>query len=386
MLCVTVRPIVPPLLVDLSGSGSGSGSASASGDPDFSSGYMSGSGIPSGSISGSGQSGDGSGHLVRYQEGADTLMWQTSASGSSMQVRGGSGSGSGVIITSVSSGDQESGEESGLFYEQSGTRGLPSGLGSGSSGSGTSGFFSGEESSLPSGLGSGISGSGTSGFFSGEELSRSDFSGVSFKNTEMTDLTASPSGEQELSGVSPFELTDVIGFGSASGSAIGSGTIIDFASGSAIGFGSGSASGVSGYPSHPSGEVSGPIQSQDGKIVILKDDEVELMFRPTIGTEQGRGSVEISGEGSSQEHYAVDLSISLSNSTSYEDYWSVNETVDLLPERHKQLNVITEAFDVTDQSPLNTTPPTTSILITSPSAILQTPKAMEEPSVTDGNN
>ncbi len=202
----------------------------------------------------------------------------------------------------------------------------------------------------------------------------------------MIDLTASPFGEQELSGVSPFELTDVSGFGSASGSAIGSGTIIDFASGSAIGFGSGSASGASGYPSHPSGEVSSPIQSQDGKIVILTDDEVELTFRPTIGAEQGRGSVEISGEGSSQDHYAEDLSISLSNSTSYEDYWSVNETVDLLPERHKQLNVITEAFDVTDQSPLNTAPPTTSILIPSPSALLQTPKTMEEPSVTDGNN
>ncbi|XP_058623215.1 aggrecan core protein isoform X2 [Onychostoma macrolepis] len=388
-----VRPIVPPLLVDLSGSGSGSGSASGSesGDPDSHSGYMSGSGIPSGSTSGSDQSGDSSGNLVRYQEGADTLVWQTSASGSSMEAREGSGSGSGVIITSVSSGDQESGEESGLFYEQSGARGLPSGLGSGSSGSGTSGFFSGEESSLPSGLGSGISGSGTSGFFSGEELSGSGFSSVSFINTEMIDLTASPSGEQELSGVSPFELTDVSGIGSASGSAIGSGsgfgsgTIIDFASGSAIGFGSGSASGASGYPSHPSGEVSGHIQSQDGKIVILTDDEVELMFRPTIGTEQGRGSVEISGEGSSQEHYAEDLSISLSNSTSYEDYWSVNETVDLLPETHKQLNVITEAFDVTDQSPLNTTPPTTSVLITSPSALLQTPKAMEEPSVTDAS-
>ncbi|XP_016425195.1 aggrecan core protein-like [Sinocyclocheilus rhinocerous] len=385
-----VRPIVPPLLVDLSesGSGSGSGSASASGDPNSSSGYMSGSGIPSGSISGSGQSGDGSGHLVRYQEGADTLMWQTSASGSSMEAREGSGSGSGVIITSVSSGDQESGEESGLFYEQSGARGLPSGLGSGSSGSGTSGFFSGEESSRPSGLVSGSSGLGTSGFFSGEESSGSGFSGVSFINTEIIDLTASPSGEQELSGVSPFDLTDVSGFGSAIGSGsasgFGSGTIIDFASGSAIGFGFGSASGASGYPSHPSGEVSGHIQSQDGKIVILTDDEVELTFRSTIGTEQGRGSVEISGEGSSQEHYAEDLSISLSNSTSYDDYWSVNETVDLLPERHMQLNVITEAFDVTDQSPLNTTPPTTSILITSPSALLQTPKAMEL-SLTDAS-
>ncbi|XP_016116379.1 aggrecan core protein-like isoform X2 [Sinocyclocheilus grahami] len=224
-----VHPIVPPLFVDLSGSGSGSGSIS--GDPDSSSGYMSGSGIPSGSISGSGQSGYGSGHLVRYQEGADTIMWQTSASGSALEVR--EGSGSGVIITSgIESGDQESGEESGLFHEQSGASGLPLGLGSG------------------------ISGSGTSGFFSGVESSGSGFFGVSFINTEIIDLTARPSGEQELSDVSPFDLTDVSGFssapGSGSASGFGSGTIIDFGSGSAIGFGSGSASGASVYPSHPS--------------------------------------------------------------------------------------------------------------------------------------
>ncbi|KAL0155148.1 hypothetical protein M9458_049411, partial [Cirrhinus mrigala] len=195
-----------------------------------------------------------------------------------------------------------------------------------------------------------------------------------------------PSGEQEMSGVSPFDLTYVSGFGSASGSAMGSGTITDFGSGSAIGFGSSSASGASGYPSHPSGEVSGHIQSQDEKIIILTDVEVVLTFGPTNGPEQGRGSVEFSGEGSSQEHYAEELSISLSNSTSYEDYWSANETVDLLPEKREQLNFITEASDVTEQAPLNTTPPNTSILTTSPLASLQAPVAMEEPSVTDGNN
>ncbi|RXN19625.1 aggrecan core -like protein [Labeo rohita] len=202
-----------------------------------------------------------------------------------------------------------------------------------------------------------------------------------------------------MSGVSPFDLTYVSGFGSASGSAIGSGsasgfgsgTITDFGSGSATGFGSGSAtgfgsgsaSGASGYPSPPSGEVSGHIQSQDEKIIILTDVEVMLMIGPTKGPEQGRGSVEFSGEGSSQEHYAEELSISLSNSTSYEDYWSANETVDLLPEKHEQLNFITEASDVTEQAPLNTPPPTTSILTTSPLASLQAPTAMEEPSVTD---
>ncbi|XP_077066874.1 aggrecan core protein isoform X1 [Siphateles boraxobius] len=378
-----VRPIVPPLIVDLSGSGSGS----ASGNPDSSSRYMSGSGIPSGSISGSGQSGEGSGHLVRFQEGADTLIWQTSASGSASEAKEGSGSGSGAIIASeIESGDQKSGEESGLFQAQSGASGLPSGLSSGISGSGTSGFFSGGESSG---------------------------SGVSFIDTEMIDLTARPSGEQELSGINPFDLTDVSGsdfpsgfgsgsaidFGSnsASGFESGSASGFGFGSGSASGFGSGSASGLvsgsgsasetSSYPSHSSGDMSGHIQKQDGVIVNLINNEViELTFSSTIGPEQGRGSVEISGEGSSQAHYVEEISISLSNRTLYEDYWNPNEADDLLPERNEQLNVTTQVFDVSDQSPLNTTPPT-NVFTTSASASAsqQTSKAMEEPSVTDAS-
>lgn len=363
---------------------SGSGSASASGNPDSSSGYMSGSGIPSGSISGSGQSGEGSGHLVRFQEGADTLIWQASASGSASEAKEGSGSGSGaIIITEIESGDQESGEESGLFQEQSGASGLPSGLSSGISGSGTSGSFSGGESSG---------------------------SGVSFIDTEMIDLTARPSGEQEWSDINPFDLTDVSGSGfpsgfgsgsaidfgsgsasgfesgSASGFGFGSGSASGFGTGSASGFGSGSASETSSYPSHPSGEVSGHIQKQNGEIVILIDNEViELTFSSTIGPEQGRGSVEISGEGSSQAQYVEEISISLSNRTLYEDYWNPNEADDLLPERNEQLNVTTQVFDASDQSLLNTTTPTT-VFTTSPSASQQTSKAMEEPSVTDGNN
>jgi len=448
VICVTVRPIVPPLIVDLSGSGSGS----ASGDPDSSSGYISGSGIPSGSTSGSGQSGEGSVHLVRFQEGADTLIWQTSASGSASEAKEGSGSGSGAIIAlEIESGDQESGEESGLFPAQSGASGLPSGLSSG------------------------ISGSGTSGFFSGGESSGSD---VTFIDTKMIDLTARPSGEQELSGINPFDWTDVSGsgfpsgfgsgsaidfgsgsasgfvpgsasgfgsgsasgfvpgsasgfgsgsasgfvpgsgsgfgtgsasgfvpgsasgFGSGSasgfvpgsGSGFGSGSASGFVPGSASGFGSGSASGfgsgsvseTSTYPGHPLGEASGHIQKQDGEIAILIENEVfELLFNSTIGPEQGRGSVEISGEGSSQALYVEEISISLSNRTLYEDYWNPNEADDLLPERNEQLNFTTQVFDVSDQSPLNTTPPTT-VFTTSPSQ--QTSKAMEEPSVTDGNN
>ncbi|KAG1939235.1 aggrecan core protein [Pimephales promelas] len=420
-----VRPIVPPLIVDLSGSGSGSGSAS--GDPDSSSGYISGSGIPSGSTSGSGQSGEGSVHLVRFQEGADTLIWQTSASGSASEAKEGSGSGSGAIIAlEIESGDQESGEESGLFPAQSGASGLPSGLSSG------------------------ISGSGRSGFFSGGESSGSD---VTFIDTKMIDLTARPSGEQELSGINPFDWTDVSGsgfpsgfgsgsaidFGSGSasgfvpgsasgfvpgsGSGFGSGSAIDFGSGSASGFvpgsasgfvpgsasgfGSGSASGfvpgsasgfgsvsasgfgsgsvseTSTYSGHPLGEASGHIQKQDGEIAILIENEVfELLFNSTIGPEQGRGSVEISGEGSSQALYVEEISISLSNRTLYEDYWNPNEADDVLPERNEQLNFTTQVFDVSDQSPLNTTPPTT-VFTTSPSE--QTSKAMEEPSVTDAS-
>jgi len=396
VICVTVRPIVPPLIVDLSGSGSGSGSAS--GDPDSSSGYISGSGIPSGSTSGSGQSGEGSVHLVRFQEGADTLIWQTSASGSASEAKEGSGSGSGAIIAlEIESGDQESGEESGLFPAQSGASGLPSGLSSGISGSGTSGFFSGGESSV---------------------------SDVTFIDTKMIDLTARPSGEQELSGINPFDWTDVSGsgfpsgfgsgsaidFGSGSasgfvpgsasgfvpgsGSGFGSGSASGFVPGSASGFGSGSASGfgsgsvseTSTYPGHPLGEASGHIQKQDGEIAILIENEVfELLFNSTIGPEQGRGSVEISGEGSSQALYVEEISISLSNRTLYEDYWNPNEADDVLPERNEQLNFTTQVFDVSDQSPLNTTPPTT-VFTTTPSASQQTSKAMEEPSVTDGNN
>jgi len=404
VICVTVHPIVPPLIVDLSGSGSGS----ASGDPDSSSGYMSGSGIPSGSTSGSGQSGEGSGHLVRFQEGADTLIWQTSASGSASEAKEGSGSGSGGIIAlEIESGYQGSGEESGLFPAQSGA------------------------SSLPSGLCRGISGSGTSGFFSGGESSGSD---VTFMDREMIDLTARPSGEQELSGINPFDWTDVSGsgfpsgfgsgsaidFGSGSasgfvpgsasgfvpgsGSGFGSGSASGFVPGSASGFGSGSASGfvpgsasgfgsgsasvseTSTYPGHPLGEASGHIQKQDGEIAILIENEVfELLFNSTIGPEQGRGSVEISGEGSSQALYVEEISISLSNRTLYEDYWNPNEADDVLPERNEQLNFTTQVFDVSDQSPLNTTPPTT-VFTTTPSASQQTSKAMEEPSVTDGNN
>nr|XP_021326217.1 aggrecan core protein isoform X1 [Danio rerio] len=440
---IKFRPIVPPLFVDMSGSGSGyasastsgsgsdsdSASGSASGVPDSSSGYISGSGIASGSASGSGQSGDGSGFIVRYQEGTDALMW-SSASGSASEAK--DGSGSGIIITSgIQSGDQESGEESGHFEVASG---------------------------LPSGLGSGISGSGTSGFFSGEESSGSGFFSVSFVDTKMIDLTPRASGEQELSGFytaesgfpsgsgsgsgfetgsaigfesnsalgsgSGFETGSAIGFESNSASAFGSGSSSGFESSSAFGFGSGSASGfgsgiasgiesspasafgsssasgfgsssaiglesssasvfksvsvtgTSGYPNHPSGEVSENIQRQDGEMIIFTDDEVtELTLRPTAGTEQGRGSVEISGEGSTPEPYTED-SISVSNSTSH-------ESNDLLPERDEKISVTMEAFDVTDKSPLITTPTNIPVLTTPSSASLQMPKSTMNPSVNE---
>ncbi|XP_051975599.1 aggrecan core protein-like [Xyrauchen texanus] len=307
---------------DISGSGSPSGEISGSGRP---SGDISGSGRPSGYISGSGrpsgsgQSGEGSGYLVWFIEGADTLSWQPSNSVFPQEAREGSGSGSGVIIFSeIGSGD-ESGEASGLHQEISGSSGLLSGLSSG------------------------LISSGSSGFYSGGESSGSGFSGLSFIDREMIDLTERTSRKQELSGVSPFSFSDFSGFGSGSGTS-GSGT---------------SGSGTSGH-----------IERSGGEIIILSNDEViDLNSRPTTGKEEGRGSVEISGDGSTYSNL-------------YEGYLSDNETGDLLQERDEQLNVTTETFDVTDQSPLNTTLQTTSAFTTSPSVSLQTKQAIEEPFAT----
>ncbi|XP_065147907.1 brevican core protein [Paramisgurnus dabryanus] len=426
---------------DISGSGSAlgyhldlssgyiSGLSSGSGSRDFSSGDISGLGYPhlssecmsgSGERSGSGQSGHESGFPVRFLEGADTLILATSASGLPQETREGSG---GYINLGQESGDRESGEESGLYKEGSWASGLPSGLGSGISGFGASGLSSGLSSEvigsgasgLPSGLGrefsgsgasdialgfgsevsgsgasglsSGfdreISGSGTSGFpsgsgsevsgleasglplvfrsgaissgssgmYSGADISGSGLFSVSFLNTEMTDLTAIPSGEQELSGVSPFSLKDVSG--------------------------SGSASSASGFPSHPSGDISGHPERLNRKIVMLTDDEIiEFVSGSTTRTEQGRGSVEFSGEVSGHEYSAMGTSITPSNILSAKN-------TDDLPVTDEEFHSTTNVFDVTDQSPAETTPSTISAFITSPSVSLQPPEAMKDPTATE---
>ncbi|KAA0724420.1 Aggrecan core protein [Triplophysa tibetana] len=424
---------------EISGSSSGSGfhafssgDISGSGIPQFSSGDMSGSGRPSGEVSGSGQSGDESGFLVQFREGVDTFILGTSGSGSAQEAKEGSGI---FIIQRVESGDRESGEPSGLYHEGSLASGLPSGLGSGISGSGVSGLSSGlwsevsgsgasglpsghnievsgsgasrldsevsrsgtsglpsglnievsgsgasglssglwsevsgsgasglpsglngeisglGTSDLPSGFGSGIIGSGSSEIHSGAELSGSGFFGVSFLDTEIIDLTARPSGEQELSGISPFSLNYVSGSGSHS-----------------------SASG--------SGGISDHFERINDKIIILTDDEIiEFVSGPTTRTEQGRGSVEVSGEGIGQEHSADDISGSPIRN-SYEHHL-ISRGTDFLREKNEQFSSTTEAFDATDQSPVETTVSTISDFITSPSVSLQTPESIVEPTVTD---
>lgn len=105
-----------------------------------------------------------------------------------------------------------------------------------------------------------MSGSGISGF-----------SGISFTDHSGIDLTVQPSGEQELSGYHIFESGDSSGFPSG------------FSSGAS---GSGSASG---HSFHLPGEV----------IYITDDGLIEVTSAPLERQpEQGRGVVEISGEGS----------------------------------------------------------------------------------------
>nr|XP_055047945.1 aggrecan core protein isoform X2 [Misgurnus anguillicaudatus] len=441
---------------DISGSGSAlgyhldlssgyiSGSSSGSGSHDLSSGDITGSGYAhfssgdmsgSGERSGSGQSGEESGFPVSFLGGADTLIWGTSASKTAQERREGSGgyitigpesglykegswaSGLPSGLGSGTSGFGASGLSSGLSSEVSGlgASGLPSGLssevsgsgatglpsgfssevsgsgvsgfplgfgselsGSGASGlssgfgseiscSGTIGFPSGsgselsglEASGLPSVFGSGVISSGSSGMYSGADISGSGLFSVSFLDTEMTDLTAIPSGEQELSGVSPFSLKDVSG--------------------------SGSASSASGFPSHPSGDISGHPERLNRKIVMLTDDEIiEFVSGSTTRTEQeqGRGSVEFSGEVSGHEYSAMGISISPSNILSAKNTDDL-PVIDDLPVTDEEFHSTTNVFDVTDESPVETTPSTISAFITSPSVSLQPPEAMKDPTVTE---
>lgn len=247
----SVFPSVPPLVpVDTSGSGSASGEGS-------------------GEASGAGPSGDifGSGVDVVFSGRHDQVSSVGSASGGPQEAEGGST----VIFTSG-----ESGSASG------------SGFQSGFSVSGSaSGDVSGEtEIILVDGqtekviltqteqeLGQGsIETSGVSGSASGAESGSGSggFSGVLLVDHSLTDRTVHPSVEQEVSGYRP----------------LGSGLHSGF---------------PSGFPSG-SGSVSGDTYQHRGDVIYITgrdQDLTEVTVQPEERQpEQGRGVVEVSGQGS----------------------------------------------------------------------------------------
>ncbi|KAM8750274.1 aggrecan core protein isoform 1-T2 [Acanthopagrus schlegelii] len=261
----TVRPILPPLPVDESGSGSAD--QSASGEIPVESSTSSASGVDS----------SGSGQEVIFSGRTDVFSGEESASGGLQEAEGGSA----VIVTSGELGSA-SGSGEGPDRQHSG---------SGVSGSGFSsdgGDMSGEsiiiivdgkmvevskhEKPTEQELGQG--GIDTSGGFLESSASGSGgasasgsggFSGISFVDHSAVDLTVQPSGEQEVSGYRPF----------------GSGF-------------------HSGFPSGVSGSASASGDLLRGDVIYLTDnDMMEVTVVPQVRQpEQGRGVVEVSGEGS----------------------------------------------------------------------------------------
>ncbi|XP_065812937.1 aggrecan core protein-like [Labrus bergylta] len=266
----TVKTILPPIHVDESGSGSADHSTS---------------GQISGESSTSSASGDasGSGQNVIFSGQTDIFSGEPSASGGPQEAEGGSS----VIFTSgehgsaSGSGERLDGRHSGFGVSGSGftsgsgdifsssgdtmiimvdgrtvevprTQKNPTEQELGHGGIDSSGTFL--ESSM-SGSGD-ISGSGSGGF-----------SGISFIDHSAVDLTVQASGEQEVSGYRPFH----------------------------SGFPSGFPSGVS-----SSGSASGDSVQYRGDVVYITDiDLMEVTVAPQVShPQQGRGEVEVSGEGS----------------------------------------------------------------------------------------
>ncbi|XP_035521589.1 aggrecan core protein-like [Morone saxatilis] len=364
----TVKPILPPVPVDVSGSGSADYSAS---------------GVTSGESSASSASGDasGSGQNVIFSGRTDVFSGDQSASGGPQEAEGESS----VIFTS---GELGSASGEGLDRQLSGSGVSGSGFTSGSgdvSGSGedsviimvdgkmvevskrpklteeelgqggidTSGAVL-ESSTSGSG---GISGSG-SGWFSG----------ISFVNHSAVDLTVQPSGEQEVSGYRPF------------------------GSGFHSGFPSGFPSGVSG-----SGSASADSFQQRGDVIYLTDtDMMEVTVPPLVRQpEQGRGVVEVSGEGSgSGTHHEFSGTLHISGSGAPNETPSTEKLSVALPPG-SQL-AYTEYIDSLGQSGEGNqegrTGPTIYVVTpdtaytsptTAPSVSLATPAVVEQPEVVD---
>lgn len=395
---------MPPVSVDVSGFSSADHSASGSGTivgP-------SGDGTEvSGVSSASGEGGSTSGFQVTFSGRGDFPSGEGSGSAGPQEA----GEGSTVTYTSgVGSGVSTSGSGVGVDEPHPGFSGFPSGFGP-HSGSG-SGDLSGSgwdivmvdremvdlskthqgptEQEFGRGVvdvsGSGsTSGAGTSGFFSGDVsgiTSGSAFpDGVSFIDQGLVDLTDKHSGEQEVSGYRP------------SGSGFPH-------SGFPSGFpSSGFASGA------PSEDVSQP----RGDVIYLTDDDMmEVTVRPSVHRpEQGRGLVEVSGQGSgsgiygettstwdSHHHHHISaggeptaegLSIALppGSTVTYPEYIAnlgqsgVEQEAEQEQEQEGRAGS-TEEIYVTTPSSAYTSP------TTAPSISLVTPAVVEQPAVVDG--
>ncbi|XP_041650864.1 aggrecan core protein [Cheilinus undulatus] len=340
----TVKTVLPPPTVHVDVSGSGSADHSASGEI---SGEFSTS-TTSGEVSGSGQE-------VVFSGRTDIFSGEGSASGGPQEAEGGSS----VIFTSGEPGSVSgSGEHSGTsgdIFSSSGDTVIimvdgrmvevprsqqtftEQELGRGSIDS--SGTF--VESSM-SGSGE-MSGTGSGGF-----------SGISFIDQSAVDLTIQPSGEQEVSGYRPFH----------------------------SGFPSGFPSGVSSGSS-----ASGDSFQQRGDVVYITDiDLMEVTVPPQMRQpEQGRGVVEVSGEGSgSGIHHeysgTLDQRLHLSGSgdqVTYTEYMTSAGQSGYDQERDQEGHPAPTDYVTPDTA---YTSPTTA-----PSVSLATPSVVEQPDVVEAS-
>lgn len=388
--------VLPPAPVDVSGSGSADHSAS---------------GDISGESSASSASGDasGSGHDVIFSGDPTVLSGDQSASGSPQEAEGGSAviftSGEPVSASGSGSGEGLDGLHSGFTISGSG---FTSGSGELSGGSGdiiimvggkmlevakqpttteelgqggvdTSGAFL--ETSV-SGSGD-VSGSGVisrsadvsgSGIMSASGMSASGsagFSGISFVDPSAVDLTVEPPGEQEVSGYRPF------------------------GSGFHSGFPSGLPSGASG-----SGSASGDHSQNRGDVIYLTDNDMTEVAVPSLTRqpEQGRGVVEVSGQGSGSgiSHDfsgTLDQSLHLSGSGGQLQTTAEELTVAPPPEvevSHSEYDdslgqsEVVEKSQEAEPSEYGVTPDTAYTNPTTvPSVLLESPAVMEQPEVIE---
>uniref|UniRef100_A0A6Q2WX26 Aggrecan core protein n=1 Tax=Esox lucius TaxID=8010 RepID=A0A6Q2WX26_ESOLU len=311
----------------------------------------SGSGSAEHSASGKAGEASGSGFQISFETSGHFLSGEGSGSGSGVPQEVGEGSTDIIYFPIDGSG----------WGVQEFSGGFPSGvLPHSGSGSGASGELSGSGDSVivlvdgdlvditrqqPIGQefkqgGVDVSGSGSDGFFSAS-ASGSGLPDISFTDSGLIDLSEKPSGEQEVSGYRPF----------ASGFPQG------FFSGYPSGFQSGS-----GFPS------SGDHLGQD-VIFLTKDEMIEMTTRPSVhGPEQGRGHIEVSGDGSNY-------------------YEGSSSSSGILRGRGDDLDPVEEGHEQEGQrgsmETMTAAPTVLSGTTTAPAVPLVTPAVVEEPTVVD---